>query len=337
MSLNKRLFGQDPVASGAYSFKVLNFTGNGGTNAVTGVGFAPDIVWIKDTDTGYQHNIYDTSRGTGAAGFALEPSGTANEYTLSGLTAFGSDGFTVGSNAGNNQGSSPNLAFCWGVNGGTTSTDTNGSINSTVQVNQAGGVSIVKFTGNQTAGATVGHGLGVAPNFILMTNRTRNGYGWYTYSSVSGATKNLVFNTSDGEATATQTWNDTEPTSTVFSLGTETGTNSNNYPYIAYCFANKSGQQKFGEYTANGGGSNNAITGLGFQPDFLILRNTGSDNWRMYNSARDLILYGNLNNAGDGYGNQGHVSFNSDGFTLLSDNNNAPSGRKHLYLAWKNS
>ena len=338
MSLNKRVFtgGPAPVEN---AFKAITYTGTGGNNnSVSGFGFAPDLIWLKDRDTGYPHYLYDTTRG---AYKGLRPSETEVQSTDLGISSFDSDGFTLDNNAGANQWNSPNLAFGWACNGGTTSTNTDGNRNSTVQVNNDTGLSIVNYTGGDTGiggSATVGHGLTGIPRFIIgkSTNWANSwivylhdGTNYYHgYLDDNGALTKNGSNTQLGTSSSL-------PTSSVINPS-HVGTDNGNYDYMLWCWEPKAGYSSFGSYTGNGGGSNNVITGLGFQPDLLILRGTDSNNWRMYNSAAEGILYANLVNTEDGTDNQGHVSFQSDGFTLLTDNNNS-NNVEHIYMAWRNA
>lgn len=337
MSLNKRVFtgGPAPVEN---AFKAITYTGTGGNgNSVSGFGFAPDLVWLKDRDTGYPHYLYDTTRGVRKG---LRPSETDVQSTNLGITSFDSDGFTLDNNAGANQFNSPNVAFGWACNGGNTSTNTDGNRNSTVQVNNDTGLSIINYTGaNGGIGGsgTVGHGLTGIPRLIIgkSTNWANNwiaylhdGTNYYHgYLDTGGSLTKNGSNTQVGTSS-------TLPTSSVINVS-HVGTDNGTYDYMLWCWEPKAGYSSFGSYTGNGGGSNNAITGLGFQPDLLILK-SNNDNWRMYNSAAEGILYPNLANAEDGTNNQGHLNFTSDGFTLLTDNNNA-NGKEHIYMAWRNA
>ena len=267
-------------------FNIVLYTGDGNSGkAVTGVGFKPDFVWLKERNKVENHNLYDSSRG--AQKFLASNSTNAEATGTQRLQSFDNDGFTLGSDNECNDSGVPYVAWCWKANGGTTSTNNDGSITSTIQANDTLGFSIVQFTGSGS-NATVGHGLSSAPDYIIMTNRTRQGYGWYVYNSASGPTKNMVLNTADAESTNASAWNNTATTATTFSLGTETGTNSNNYPYIAYCFTNKSGFSKAGSYTGNGSDNGPVVT-LGFSPAFLMIKTTGTDSWFMVDNKRETL------------------------------------------------
>jgi len=339
MSLNKRIFtgGPAPVEN---AFKAVAYTGNGSSNrSITGLGFQPDLVWIKSRSFGRNHYWYDTTRG---ANKQILSNATDAEATITGrLTAFNTDGFTLGSSSEVNNSGETYVAFAWACNGGTTSTNTDGNRNSTVQVNNDTGLSIVNYTGGDTGiggSDTVGHGLTGIPRFIIGKS-TNWANSWITYlhdgtNYYHGYLNDNGALTKNGSNTQVGT-SSSLPTSSVINPS-HVGTDNGNYDYMLWCWEPKAGYSSFGSYTGNGGGSNNVITGLGFQPDFLILRGTDSNNWRMYNSAAEGILYANLSNSEDGTNNQGHVSFQSDGFTLLTDNNNS-NNVEHIYMAWRNA
>ena len=334
MSLNKRIFtgGPAPVEN---AFKAITYTGNGSSLSVSGCGFAPDLIWLKDRDTAYQHNIYDSSRGTTKA---LEPSGTSTEYTLSGLTAFDSDGFTLGSNAGNNQGSSPNIAWAWRCNGGNTSTNTDGNRNSTVQVNNDTGFSIVNYTGaNGGIGGsgTVGHGLTGIPRFIIgkSTNWANN---WIVYLHDG---TNYYHGYLDGRDAITKNASNTQlgtsstlPTSSVINVS-HVGTDNNYYDYMLWCWEPKEGYSKFGSYT--GTGSSGHTINVGFAPALVIVRSTASsEDWLMFDTARgnNKVLYGNEVTAEATYNTFG---LTSTGFELPQWGSSNGNGQEYIYAAWR--
>ena len=269
-------------------FNTKLYTGNASTNAITGVGFQPDWVWLKRRDASGNHNLYDAVRGVTKY---LESSSTAPEQTQSyGLTAFGTDGFTLGSNTNMNGNSQTFVSWNWKANGAG-SANTNGSINSTVSVNTTAGFSIVKFVGNATSGATEGHGLGVTPKLVIIKNLDTNGLNWRSYHASLGATKYLELDNNAAAVTASNFMNDTTPTSTVFSLGNGTTPNKSGDNYVAYCFAEKTGYSKFGSYTGN----NNAdgiFVYLGFKPAFVIIKKTDSTGyWVIQDNKRTSTIW----------------------------------------------
>jgi len=287
-------------------------TTTGGAKSVTGVGFQPDWVWNKRRDSTSDHHINDAVRGSSKLLYTNAT--TAEQTNANFLTSFDSDGFTTGSGYWS---SSANIvAWNWKANG-TGSANTDGSINSTVSVNTTAGFSIVSFTGNSTSGATVGHGLGVAPKMIILKLLSGSD-NWTIYHSSLGNTKRLELNNTNTPSTsATAGWNNTSPTTSVFSLGNNGQVNGSGQTYIAYCFAEKQGYSKFGSYVGNGNADGTFVY-LGFKPAFFITKNTttGSSSWMLYDNKRDPdnqmaeYLYPNTNAA---------AGTSSSGFDFLSN------------------
>ena len=309
------------------------------------MGFQPDIVWIKDRDTGYQHNIYFSSGGTGTAGWALEPSGTTAKYSLQGLTGFNSDGFVLGSNAGNNQSSSPNIAYGWKINEYTTSSDvttnTDGTITTNyLQANTELGISTFTYTGTGNAG-TLGHGLNSAPEFVTIKTASHTS-DWPVYhKDLTSASYRMVFNTTAAENTSNNPWNGTAPTSSVISIGNSGNTIQSGRTFICWAMHSVDGFSKFGQYTGNYSTSGPTVD-LGFNPAFVLIRRQDSgDNGYIFDSARhedtnnNLALFPNNNN-GESVGNLGNgISFLSNGFQVVSTDSgiNANNG-KYVYMAF---
>ena len=271
-------------------FNTVTYTGNASTLSVTGVGFQPDWTWIKDRNSaGDDHALYDAVRGTTKR---IRSNQNDAENTQSdGLTSFDSDGFTVGTNGASNGDGQPFVAWNWlGANG--TASNTDGSITSTVSANTTSGFSIVSYTGTG-ANATVGHSLNSAPKMIIFKNRTvaRN---WISYHDSIGATKFMYFNLTNAETTDSTAFNNTAPTSSVFSLGSNVGGNESGSSMIAYCFAEVKGFSKFGSYTGNGS-SDGTFVYTGFKPAWILTKkSSGSgDSWNLLDATR------NPNNAVD--------------------------------------
>ena len=188
---------------------------------------------------------------------------------------------------GGNTSSNSYVAWNW-LAGGTGVSNTDGSITSTVSANTEAGFSIVSYTGNGTAGATVGHGLSVAPSVLIVKNRD-SARDWAFYHEYLGGTKNLYLNTTNAAITASSRWNDTDPTSTVFSIGTSVATNTSSEDYICYCFSEKEGYSKFGSYEGNGS-SDEPFVYTGFRPAFVIFKKTSDiGNWWMIDNKRDTV------------------------------------------------
>ena len=263
-------------------FNQVLYTGDGSGQSITGVGFQPDWVWIKSRSHASDHVLTDSSRGVTKSLFS-------NNYNVEsalsgGVTAFGTDGFTLGSEGTVNTATRTYVAWNWKGNGGTTTSDGNGSITSTVQVNQKAGFSIVTYTGTGASSATIGHGLGAVPKQIWVKNRDAT-YNWKVYhagNTTAPETDYLVLDTADATADSNTHWNDTAPTSTVFTIGSSNGLIKDTNKYIAYCFADVDGYSKFGGYIGNATAAGPFVY-TGFRPAFLLLKNTNTSNyWRMW-------------------------------------------------------
>ena len=266
-------------------FQVKLYTGTGSSQAITLDGdedMQPDWVWIKERDDTSAHNAYDSVRGV-TKYLYVDENGT--QVTDAGsLTAFGSDGFTVNNDVYINESSSTYVAWCWKA-GTAFSNDASatsvGSIDSSGSINTTAGFSIINFTGNGTAGATVAHGLSAVPKLILVKVHTSStAYDWRLYHGSLGATKNMIFNDNSAVATATNKWNDTAPTSSVFSLGDTSGTNESGSGIITYNFVEKQGFSKFGSFIGNGS-LDGTFCFTGFRPAFVLLKcsSHASSNW----------------------------------------------------------
>jgi hypothetical protein len=319
-------------------FNTKLYTGNGSTNAQTGVGFQPDFTWLKARSESEYHFLYDAVRG---ATKGISSDLTSAEATYSdGLTAFASDGFTLGSSNGINRSGTTYASWNWKAGGGQGSSNTDGSINTTyTSANTTSGFSIVTYSGNATAGATVGHGLGVTPKMILIKNRNNSGWSWRVYHKSLGATKNLRLDTDVADATSSIEFNNTEPTSTVFSVGTSTGVNESSNNYLAYCFAEKTGYSKFGSYVGNNN-SNGTFVYTGFKPAFIMMKSTAAnENWTIYDNKRasfnpsTVRLHPNLNNAES---SSTDLDLLSNGFKLRTTGGNSNDGTL-IYMAFGQS
>ena len=277
------------IADGSQYFNTVLYTGNGSTQSITGVGFQPDLVWTKKRSGAQDHFLYDVVRGSTNGNFyELRSSSTAAEGVPStastGLTSLDSDGFSIGSDGSVNTNNATYVAWCWKA-GGTASSNTAGSITSTVSANPSAGFSIATYTGNGTAGATIGHGLGVAPKMIIVKQRS-GATDWQIGHQDIGWTKTLYFTTA-AATTESGAWNNTAPTSTVFSVGTSRA-NTSSATYVAYCFADTEGLIKTGTYTGNSSADGPFID-CGFKPAMVIIKYAGtvsSGDWFMYDTAR---------------------------------------------------
>ena len=321
------------------NFNTKLYTGNSGTQALTGVGFQPDWVWIKGRSTAYSHNIYDSVRGVTKI---IKSNSDSSEDTQStSLTAFGTDGFTLGSYDESNYNGRTYASWNWKA-GGAGSANTAGSINSTVSVNQTAGFSIVSFVGNATSGATVGHGLNAVPKVVIIKGRDSD-LEWRSYFSPIGAGKYMVLNETYAEATGSNFMNNTAPTSSVFSLGNGTTPNKNGENYIAYCFAEKTGYSKFGSYTGNGN-SDGPFIFTGFKPAFVITKRTDAiGDWQLRDSVRAMasdypqtppVLEPHSGNTESSIGGW-NFDFLSNGFKQRETNVTVnASGGSYIYMAF---
>jgi hypothetical protein len=217
--------------------------------------FKPDLVWTKSRSNAYSHLLFDSVRGAGTNGLASnETSSETVNSAYANLSSFNSDGFTFAAPSGTdveNANGTTAVAWQWQAGAGTTSTNTSGSISSTVSVNATAGFSIVTFTANGVTGATVGHGLGVAPKMMIVKCRS-NTQSWPVYHTTLGNTKYLMLNTTAAEVANIGMWNNTSPTSTVFTIGDQGFLWGSGFTYVVYCWAEIAGFSKFGSYTGNG-------------------------------------------------------------------------------------
>jgi len=327
-------------------FDVSLWTGNGTSQSITNSGsMQPDFVWYKGRSTTFNHGLFDSIRGTLQR---LSSNLTSAESTTAGsLTAFNSNGFSVGSDAGANQNTDTYVGWQWRASNATAVTNTAGSITSTVSANTTAGFSIVTYTGTG-ANATVGHGLGVAPSMVIVKTRslsTENWNCWHT--SLGGNTYRILLNTTAATDTGSPTvWSSggINPTSTTFTVGTANAANGSAATYVAYCFAQIAGYSAFGSYTGNGS-SDGTFIFTGFRPRFVMIKrtDTGGTDWILLDSSRDptnvvdQYLAANLSDAETVYAND-KVDFLSNGFkqrgTASGQNG---SGGTYIYMAFAES
>ena len=318
-------------------FNTVTYLGTGSKQNITGVGFSPDLIWIKNRIGANSHYLYDSVRG---ANKSLTSNSTSAEDTASGqLDSFNTDGFTVPSDTAgyNNYSGRSYVAWCWDA-GNTTVTNTDGSITSSVRANPTYGFSVVSYTGNATNDATIGHGLGATPKFIIVKNRATATY-WYVYHGSLASTYNLYLNdTASAQADNVLR----SANSTTFTVSSSSAANGSSQAMIAYCFSEVSGYSKFGSYTGNGG--TNAIT-TGFKPAFVLFKRTDTAgySWYTFDSTRNGVnpvntaLYPDLTNT-DTTQSTYNIDFTDTGFTINNSNNalNA-SGGTYIYMAFKDT
>jgi len=319
-------------------FNTVLYTGNGSTQSITGVGFQPDWVWLKQRANDVanrNHMLFDSNRGTQKA---LSSNTTDAEDTSTAyLTSYDSDGFTLGSSSVLNRNTTTYASWNW-LASNTTASNTDGSITSTVSASTVSGFSIVSYTGTGSL-ATVGHGLGVAPSMIFGINRT-NGGNWFGYHKSLSATQNIQLNQTSASSTNSTFYNNTEPTSSVFTINTNSDINTSGNNLIAYCFAEKKGFSKFGSYTGNGS-TDGTFVYTGFKPAFVIGKRTNDvEDWFLFDSARDTynvnnkLLYPNGTNA-EYTGVSARNDFLSNGFKMrITDNKENGAGSTYIYMAF---
>jgi hypothetical protein len=327
------------IADGSTAMDVALYTGNGSTQTISGLNFSPDLVWIKQRSTTRDHCLCDVVRGTSKR---LRSNTTDAETTESVVTAFNSNGFDIGSDAGVNASSGTYVAWTWDA-GSSTVTNTAGSITSQVRANASAGFSVVTYTGTSASSATVGHGLNVAPAFLIIKKRNASA-GWPVWHSALTSTQLLVLNLTNAVSSGAPTWNSTYPTSTVFSIGADGGVLNNGDNYVAYCFAPVAGYSSFGSFS---GGSNPNFVHLGFRPRFVMIKRTDTANyWIIQDAARNsfnevnLKLAANASVAENDLGTlgdtaQNQLDFVSNGFVCRSTNGGTnASGGTFVYAAF---
>ena len=276
-----------------FNTKIYNGTGSNG-NAITGVGFQPDWLWIKDRNYGgnYSHRLYDSIRGVNSA-LSSDNNSAASQYAQYGqLESFDSNGFTVGQGTSNgaamNDNGDSHVSWNWkaGTTGSGTTTGAGTGKAYSYSVNTTAGFSIVKYLGNGTVNHTIPHHLGVAPKMII-TKNLDSGVTWIVgHDSITWA--NILFlDTDASKSDDSNAFNDVAPTSTVWNVGGGNGNNSDNVNYVSYCFAEKTGYSKFGQYVGNSN-SNGTFVYCGFKPSLILIKvHDGTNNWHIYDNKRE--------------------------------------------------
>jgi len=316
-------------------FNTKLYTGNGTARSITGVGFQPDWSWFKSRGDTNSHALYDAVRGVTKA---ISSNSTGAEATESqGLTSFDSDGFSIGSQTAVNASGHGIVSWNWKANGAGSS-NTDGSITSTVSANTTSGFSIVSYTGTGSS-ATIGHGLGVAPKFTIIKKTSGTG-DWSVQSSVIGLSNYLVLNSTNASA-GTSGALISAVSSTTLTVDGNSDVNGSGSTYVAYCFAEKTGYSKFGSYVGNGS-SDGSFCYLGFKPAVLLLKQSSgtsasTEYWTIWDNKRDIDnpvgkrLYPNLSNA-ESTGTD--LDILSNGFKIRSSGGNQnTSGGTYIYMA----
>jgi len=313
-------------------FETILYTGNGSSQNIGGLDFQPDWVWIKSRSLTKDHDLYDSVRG---ADKPLESNTSVAEQDAGGqgLTSFRSDGFAIGNRSTINSNSATQVSWNW-LAGGTGSSNTDGSISSTVSANTTSGFSIVSYTGNGSSGSTIGHGLNAVPEVVLIRRRNQS----TDWNFQLGYSQYLKLNSTD-QAIATSGGLVGSGSTSTITVDANAYVNASGDTYIAYCFAGKKGFSKFGSYTGNGS-TDGTFVYTGFKPAFLIVRNADATaDWVMNDNKRNTfnpnsnMLFANT--SGDENTGTARSDFLSNGFKIRSSNSDwNGNGNKMLYMAF---
>lgn len=328
-------------------FNTVLYTGNGSTQSITGVGHQPDFVWTKQRNASANHRLFDSVRGAGKNLISNLTSGEGTDANT--LTSFDSDGFSLGNSTQVNDSGDTYVAWNW-LAGGSASSNTDGTITSSVSANTKAGFSIVGWTSPGGGSNTIGHGLNSAPEFIITKTRTASiAYNWNSYhiGTDSSAPEDyaMALNTTAARASSSTAWDSTAPTSSVFSVNSTATVGASGDAMIAYCFHSVDGYSKVGSYTGNGS-SDGPFVYTGFRPAFLLMKRTNAtSNWYTWDAKRDvdngirLYIRPNLSNAEGGTSSgQQYFDFVSNGFKIVANSSafgdGNTSGATHIYLAF---
>jgi hypothetical protein len=318
-------------------FTALTYTGDGGGSYTTG--FQPDWVWVKRRDGDQSNGLFDSTRGTTKV---INSDANGAQVTSSGLTAFNTDGYTMG----NFYNQSPNtyVSWSWRINGGTTSTNTNGSVDSTVQVDPSGAFSLVKYRGGLTSFGTetVGHGLSKAPVMIIFKGYDNlggnDGQWWVGHDALTSWNYLFRFNTDAAESDRSGNGSMASPTSTVFSVNNTDGLGYSTIDNLAYCFTNVEGYCKVGSYVGNADADGTFVY-TGFKPKFFMCKPIVAGNWRIQDTARSSFnvanktLFPNLANAEQSY-DADRIDILSNGVKMRASDSNYNQATTFVYLAF---
>jgi hypothetical protein len=319
-------------------FNTVLYTGDGTSDRTITTPFSPEFTWIKMRSGVDDNVLYDIVRQTSSGvGIRLKSNSTEAESDLGDYVNLISNGFKVDGGIYNNSGFTF-ASWNWLANGAGVS-NTDGSITSTVSANTTSGFSIVSYTGTG-ATATVGHGLGVAPDMIITKVRANSGNNWAVFHKSLGAGNIIWLNLTNAVDADTSFWNNTTPTSSVFSIGTQGDTNRSANTIIAYCFAEKKGFSKFGSYTGNGS-TDGTFVYTGFKPAFVMLKSSssGAVGWITHDNKRIGFnpnnYYVEPNNSNAESADTDKILLLSNGFKLISTSASwNSSGASYIYMAF---
>ena len=322
------------LATANQGFDVVTYTGTGSTQSISGLNFQSDLVWIKPRNVSDHHILYDSVRGVRKQLYTTLTN--AEETETQGLSAFTSDGFTVNGahtvRGQTNDSSNTYVAWCWKA-GGSASSNTDGTITSSVSASTTYGFSVVAYTGNNTSGATVGHSLSSVPKWIVVKSRGQAGQFWHVYHASLAANEYIYLNSNAAKTSGNDFMNGTRPTSSVFSLGNGNGCNKSSDNVIAYCWSEVSGFSKFSSFSGTGS-SGNAVT-TGFKPRLVLLKRTDTTgNWFIFDSERGTggTVWADLSDAEE---SNYSITLRNDGFNVNGSaaGMNA-SGGTYIYAAF---
>ena len=333
------------------NFGAITWTGDGTTGrAITGLGFQPDFIWFKDRTQAFSNRLYDTSRGIDSNGgkrlFSNTNGAETDQTSGQDISAVGSDGFTLGASDANytNYNNDENVAWCWRMNGGTTATNNDGNVTTTVQANQAAGQSIVLWTGTGTNSRTLGHGLTKKPGFVIVKRRP-NSQSWNTWSqyhdngSAAGEYGALMLESSNAFSNgsgALKYWYPSGMTSTTIGIGGASGNNNSGEAMLAYCFHDVDGYSKF-HYWKGNGSTDGPFIYCGFRPRMVFWKCTdATENWQVRDTARSTFnddsqvrIYWNSSSAEGSASTASPIDFLSNGFKIRGSNTEVNGSGNH--------
>jgi hypothetical protein len=306
------------------------------TNGAAGQSFQPDFVWLKCRSNATNHYLVDSVRGSSADLYSNSTAAEASNANI--VSAFTSSGFSIGTDAEINGSGRTNVGWQWKA-GGTAVTNTSGTISSQVSANTTSGFSVVTYTGTG-ANATVGHGLGVAPSMIIVKRRDAGSSGWSVYFTTLAAGYVLSLQSTGAQANSPTRFTTTLPTSTVFSIGTDSDLNASAGTYVAYCWSQIAGYSAFGSYTGNASADGPFIY-TGFRPKFILFKQSSSagNDWYIFDSVRSTynVATNRLfpNSTGAEQTNFNTLDILSNGWKFR-DSNSAwnGSGETYIYMAF---
>jgi hypothetical protein len=340
------------IPAGNLFMNATTYTGTGAaatiTNGAAGQAFQPDLVWLKCLNINpTNHYLTDSVRGTTSQLYSNSTALQGSSGNV--LTAFNSNGFSLGTDAEINGSTRTYVGWNWKA-GGTAVTNTAGNITSQVSANTTSGFSVVTYTGTGTAGRNVGHGLGVVPKMIIVKQRGTSGTSWAVYNAnlpsafgVAG-TQVMYLDSTTNNTQNFDVWDSNNPTSAFFSVGASTLSNASTGTYVAYCWAEIAGYSAFGSYTGNGD-PNGPFIYTGFRPRWIMFKMSSSsgNGWIMYDTSRNTYnvagasLYANYSTAENGtsLSNENTVDLLSNGFKLRTTNaSNNTSGATYIYACF---